>query len=430
MAETKKKSTSKKSSTTKRTPSVKTVVKKQTKKAIKNASKTSGGRAVLFILLILIIIAGLVAVLVPIKDGKTLLQLFTEAREEPSSSLVVSSSRNSSENKPSSSKSSHSTSYSYISNDSEFNIYFLELGNWNTGDCVFIKAGNVDILIDAGSKYNSIDTISNFIDAHCEDNKLEYVIATHAHEDHIAGFGGRNQDGLLYKYDVGTIIEFAKTDSDSVVYNNYVSGRNYAKSKGTKVYTALEAYNTPSLKRITLGEDMYMETLYQKFYENKSSKENNYSVCTIFSFKNHNFLFTGDLEKEGENSLVESNSIPECELYKAGHHGSNTSSNEALMAAAKPKTVCACACAGSNEYSSEILNQFPTQEFINRVAPYTDKIYVTTISLDNSNKTFTSMNGIINFKSDGFTYSVNCSNNNTILKETAWFKANRTWPTI
>ncbi|MBQ8434340.1 MAG: bacterial Ig-like domain-containing protein, partial [Clostridia bacterium] len=70
----------------------------------------------------------------------------------------------------------------------DLQIHFLELGNQRTGDCTYIKAGNTDILIDAGSYYDSTITISNYINQYVTDGILEYVIATHAHEDHIAGF--------------------------------------------------------------------------------------------------------------------------------------------------------------------------------------------------------------------------------------------------
>ena len=65
---------------------------------------------------------------------------------------------------------------------------------------------------------------------------------------------------------------------------------------------------------------------------------------------------------------------------------------------------------------------------INRVAKYTKNIYVTTLSVDGSTSNFTSMNGDITVTSNGVDFSIHGSNNNTILKETDWFKANRTWP--
>ncbi len=58
-----------------------------------------------------------------------------------------------------------------VSGDLE--IHFLELGNKYTGDCTYIKAGDTDILIDAGSKTSSIPTISEYLDAYV-DQYLEY----------------------------------------------------------------------------------------------------------------------------------------------------------------------------------------------------------------------------------------------------------------
>ena len=62
--------------------------------------------------------------------------------------------------------------------EGELQIHFLELGNKYTGDCTYIKAGEVDVLIDAGSKTSSISTISAYINQYVTDGKLEYVIVT------------------------------------------------------------------------------------------------------------------------------------------------------------------------------------------------------------------------------------------------------------
>ena len=64
----------------------------------------------------------------------------------------------------------------------DLSIHFLELGNKYTGDCTLIKTGNVEVLIAAGSKTSSIDTITSYLNQYVEDKTLEYVIVTHAHE--------------------------------------------------------------------------------------------------------------------------------------------------------------------------------------------------------------------------------------------------------
>ena len=82
---------------------------------------------------------------------------------------------------------------------------------------------------------------------------------------------------------------------------------------------------------------------------------------------------------------------------------------------------------GSDEYTDNVANMFPSQAFVDRVAPYTDRVYVTTIVSDN-NAGYESMNGNIVVTSDGKEVTVACSNNDILFKDTEWFKANRTLP--
>ena len=285
-------------------------------------------------------------------------------------------------------------------------------------------------MIDAGSRKDSATTITRYVNQYCTDGKLEYVIATHAHQDHIAGFVGSDNQGVFDVYRVGTLIDFPKTSVSTQIYNNYKTKRNNLIAKGTKHYTALQWWKEEQglTRSIEIADGITMNVLYQKYYETSTSNENDYSVCVMFSQGDNHYLFTGDLEKSGEQSLVESNKLPKVKLYKAGHHGSKTSSNTALMSVIQPEIVCVCCCAGSSEFNAAPLNTFPTQDFIDRVAPYTDKIYVTSLSVNYSAGQTEPMNGNIVVSSTGGAVTVNCSNNNTILKETAWFKANRTWP--
>ena len=81
-------------------------------------------------------------------------------------------------------------------------------------------------------------------------------------------------------------------------------------------------------------------------------------------------------------------------------------------------------------------NTFPTQDFINRISKHTEYVYVTTlgpIRYDNKeekyvNNGYQSMNGNIVVTATGSSIEVECSNNNTLLKDTKWFKENRTCP--
>ena len=309
-------------------------------------------------------------------------------------------------------------------------IHFPELGNKYTGDCTYIKAGETDILIDAGSKTSSIPAITAYIDQYVTDGKLEYVIVTHAHQDHYAGF--TQTDGSLFDiYEVGTIIDFAMTNQtdneNSNMYGRYVNEREAEIAAGAVHYTAADCIQQGK-SEFDLGSGITMTILDSYFYYNEAESENDYSVCTLFTYGDYNYLFTGDLEEDGEEKLVEMNDLPEVDLYKAGHHGSKTSSSDALLSVIKPDVVCVCCCAGSSEYTDTNENQFPTQQFIDRVAPYTDKIYVTTLCVDYDKDKFISMNGNICVSTDKNGITVTCSADNRILREWDWFKKNRTCP--
>ncbi len=322
--------------------------------------------------------------------------------------------------------------------NADLSVHFLELGNKYTGDCTLIKVGNTEVLIDAGSRKNSAATISAYIDEYCTDGVLEYVIATHAHQDHIAGFvgntSGTEKTGVLYKYEIGTLIQFSLTNATSAIYNEYCQAVEYAKSRGTEVYTAKQCwYETDGAKKkyyLDDGNNISLNVLYNYYYDNKTEEENDYSLCTLLTQvtpeNTFNYLFTGDLEESGESYLVDNNSLPRVELFKGGHHGSYTASTEKLLNTVKPKNVAVCCCCGTTEYTSNKNNTFPAQAFIDRVAKHTENIYCTTLITDYANNGFTSMNGNIVFyyKDELKLY---CSNNTTVLKDTAWFKENRVW---
>ena len=347
---------------------------------------------------------------------------------------------------------------------SGLSIHFLELGNKYTGDSILIKCGNTEVLIDAGSKKGSSTAIKTYLDEYCTDNKLEYVISTHGDEDHIAAFVGSKQgssyDGILYQYEIGTLIKFDYTTKTTDLYSEYLDAVSYAESRGTKVFTASQCYDetVEGAKRqyfLDSEQKISINILYNYYYYHKAKDENDHSVVTLLTEEleegRRNYLFTGDLEKDGESRMVDYyksvpadhatsyNVLPEVDLYKAGHHGSKTSSTEKLLDVIKPKYVAVCCCCGAPQYTTANDNTFPTQIMLDNVGKYTDKIYVTTLATGLPEKNdkgdyvsksyggFTSMNGTIVFYSTGGKLKLFCSDNDTILKDTEWFRENRVW---
>ena len=338
----------------------------------------------------------------------------------------------------------------------DFQIHFMMLGNDAAGDSVYIKAGDTDILVDAGSESNSYATTSKYINQYCKDGKFEYVIATHGDADHIAAF-----PKFFQNYTVDTCIDFscetseqfqsfkssgassrsyfAGTTKTTATYGNYLKARDqYVKHH----YTAGDCYNNKNgaSSQYKLSENVVMTILYNYYYWDNnndgkadSTDENNFSVCTLFSYikdgKSQHFILTGDLELDGEKKMSEyydgstkEKTLPEVELYKAGHHGSKTSSNLCLLNIIKPKMCVVSCCCGTTEYTYNVQHQFPTQSFINHISQFTSKVYVTTVldEIDGS-WTHTAMNGNV-IVSEGINgIGIKASNNLTKLKDSDWF---------
>lgn len=318
----------------------------------------------------------------------------------------------------------------------DLSIHFIAPAVKASGDSALIKVGNTEVLIDAGPNKTNTTEIADYLGAYCTDGVLEYVIATHSDSDHIAGFvgssSGGKRNGILYTYNVGTIIQFDQVTEETSLYREYCDAVEYAKEQGTAVYTGLQCWNGSDGAQRTYyldeAQTISMNILYNYYYEHVSPDNNNHSVCMLLSQdlgdgQSNHYLFTGDLEEDGEKRLVENNDLPRVKLYKAGHHGSATSSTNELLEVIQPQYVAVCCCAG-DKYN------FPTQPFCDRISPYTDKVYVT-VRVDGDG--YAPMNGDIVFyygKSENETeksLKLWCSENSTVLKDTEWFKQNRTW---
>jgi competence protein ComEC len=85
------------------------------------------------------------------------------------------------------------------------------------------------------------------------------------------------------------------------------------------------------------------------FLENTPSDQNNNSVAMRLVYRDFEILFTGDLEKEGEERLLNSAWRLDSDVLKAGHHGSKTSSSDEFLDRVRPKTAV-ISCGVRNRY--------------------------------------------------------------------------------
>ncbi len=233
----------------------------------------------------------------------------------------------------------------------DFAVYFLDVGQ---GDSELIVSGDTAVLIDAGEKEYG-NTVVKEIKA-LGISKLDYVIATHPHSDHIGGL-----PSVIESFDVGKIIAPRIPDSSvptSAAYENFLDA---VKAKDKKL-TAAKAGTSYSLD----GAELMILAPVGSGYE----ELNNYSVVCKIIKGNTSFLFTGDAEKEEENDLIESGADLSADVLKAGHHGSKSSSTESFLSAADP-SVSVVSSGKDNKYGH------PSDAALKRLKKYSANIYRT-----------------------------------------------------
>lgn len=199
-------------------------------------------------------------------------------------------------------------------------VNFYDVGQ---GDAIHIREGNEDVLIDGGPDSNIIEKLDQNIPLY--DDKIELVVLTHPHADHITGLVH-----VLEKYEVEQVL-CTDVFYDSKVFQEW---QNLIEEKGI------------NKKQAKLGQivNLNKANLYVLFpdisYNNEEINNlNNSSVVTKLVYGGTSFLLTGDAEKEIEGKLVsrfENSDILESNLLKLGHHGSKTASNKEFLANVSP----------------------------------------------------------------------------------------------
>ncbi len=213
-------------------------------------------------------------------------------------------------------------------------IYFIEMHK-QYGDSIYIKAGDFDMLIDAGQQEDGTYVV-NFLKEHCVDTHLDLVVTTHAHSDHIGGMTSvlNWTSGITYSLDYG----YQRSS-----YHLSETVRESMKNKSTYYSPVTEALKVNN-GIIQISDDFYITLLDTGQYlepteDIGNGDDNSASVTFILTYKNHSYYFSGDLDKSGENYLVNTKQLKDVDLMKASHHASNTGNSANLLNEIKPEVV-------------------------------------------------------------------------------------------
>ncbi len=234
-----------------------------------------------------------------------------------------------------------------ITNTSNLKVYYFDVGQ---ADSILIVNNNKTMLIDAGNNDDGELVVNNIKKLGI--SKLDYVIGTHPHEDHIGGL-----DNVIDAFDIGTIY-MPKVQTNTKTFEDVLDS---VSNKGLtitapKIGDKFEVGNA-NCEVMSIGDD--------------SSNLNSTSIVIRMEYNNKSYLFMGDAEKINEDSRE----WPQTDILKVGHHGSSTSSSQKFLNQIKPK-IAVIQLGQGNKYGH------PHDEVIKRLENIGATIYRTDLQKD------------------------------------------------
>lgn len=242
--------------------------------------------------------------------------------------------------------------YAPVSENSQgLTVHFIDVGQ---ADAALVTCDGESMLIDGGNADDS-SRIATYLKKQGIEH-LDYVVNTHAHEDHVGGISG-----ALNVCTVGEVLASCYT-YDSKVYDNFVR---YAEKSGAPL-------TVPEV-----GDEFYLSdakvTVLGPVCEYE--EENDNSIVLRISYGKTSFLFTGDMEQTAEKDVLNSRANISADVLKVAHHGSSSSSSYAFLREVMPEYAVISAGRG-NSYGH------PHEEVLSRLRDAGVKLYRTDLQGD------------------------------------------------
>lgn len=223
---------------------------------------------------------------------------------------------------------------SEISSDAPSDLLTVSYIDVGQGDSQFLQLpGGKTMLIDGGeAEYGQ--TVIDYIDG-LQVEKIDYVIATHPHSDHIGGL-----PAVIDHFEIGEIY-MPKVQSNTQIFERLLTS---IQNKNLKIKTAKSG--------VTILSENGLDAKLIGPVSDSYSDLNNYSAVLHLTYGNTSFLFTGDAEDKSEKEML-SQYGPEqlrADVLKVGHHGSSYSTIPQFLSAVSP-TYGVISCGTGNQYN-------------------------------------------------------------------------------
>lgn len=233
-----------------------------------------------------------------------------------------------------------------VVDDGGLTVHYIDVGQ---ADAELLECGGEYMMIDGGNAADSSLVVSYLNDLGI--NRLKYVVATHAHEDHLGGLSG-----ILSQYTADNVF-CSQTSYSTKVFNNF---KKYTENQGKEI-------QVPNVGDVyTLGNSEIKVLGPVK----ETNDMNNRSIVLRVTYGNTAFLFEGDAEREEEQDILNSGADVSADVLKVGHHGSSTSTTYPYLREVMPE-YAVISCGKNNKYGH------PHEETLSKLRDAGVKVYRT-----------------------------------------------------
>lgn len=201
-------------------------------------------------------------------------------------------------------------------------VDFLDVGQ---GDSVLIKTPyGQNVLIDGGPDDKVINELGR--EMSWWDKQIDLMILTHPHDDHVSGLLE-----VIKRYKVKKIAYTGVVHSSP----NYLAWLELVRNEKIPVVII----DRP--QKIEFGLDCWLGMVYpgESLLGKSIDNLNNSSIIVRLVFRHTNFLFAGDAEEEIEDKLFLEGIDLSADVFKASHHGSDTSNSQEFLDSINPDIV-------------------------------------------------------------------------------------------